>query len=477
MQAGNLMAITTEPLFYGRAPASSDVEGATAETFIYKMESIRGNNGLTQPQAILRATHNFRDLAHVWWKDHILGCVSRVDQHRVQNEWAYFLEHFRKSFFKVRAMQDAVADIADLKQGNAEETSTYIWRLKATLNPQMKLSLAIDDTTAGNEDTVNFAPANFAAFLEDPVANNLALGARVAGYNAAILAALRRGIRIKAESALYEHVMRTAARNCKAERMKIFLRKTMFKADNDFDLILAKVHTEETSYKGSVFVSGSGQAAVAAIGEVDAEFEDLAAMEEDQEGDEDADYGVFVVDAVTNRPVFHKRNVKPSDKFSKFLQSRKHLKKPSKGGQKGKGGRTGGRVDPLSFKCIVCHVNSHSSAECRTAARGGFSITPLPGGPQQQSAPPRRRQGKGQGRRQQQGQGNGPEPMDTSAVQQQLQQMSLQPPQHHQQQHPYYQEAAAVHYASAPAPGASYMAAPSYSVPPPAFYSHGSGNE
>lgn len=470
------IALTTEALFYGRPVSSSDNNSVTAEEFYDKMNAYRLALPLNPQQAIIRTANNFRAAAHLWWTQFVHSPFGTFDRNAANTDWDYFTQIFKRQYYKVQEIADAVADIADVKQEANEDTASYLARLYAKLNPQVVLSIAHTNTQLNAVAVPQFATAEFAAFLGDPVANVLDAAARTAGFTAAVRAALHYGARVRASHGLYEQILRTAARLCRNDKMKIFLRKSMFvnADDRDISAIMDRVRREEASYRQTAFTSGSGNVVNAIEDFSTPSGEQFAAEHSEDEGDEDASYGIHTICAVSGRPKFVKKPMPKGNAFSQFLQQRKQFKgKSNKGRGQGKRGPSA-----WSFKCFACRLNSHEAIKCDQLRKNGWTKTGNANKPVDNNKSFPKHKYNNSGRRRDANE----DAMDTSAVEQQQQQMQQQQLQMPQPQQP-QQYAPAQPQQFAPQPVGYYDAAAMqyaghqqpYTVPPPSFY-NGSGN-
>lgn len=493
---GNPIALTTEALFYGATWSSTDTNAVSAEAFYVKMDALRVSIPLNEVEAITRSINNFRGQAHEWWVNHVQSATDEYDRHRMSTDWAHFSEEFKFAYYKVQALADTVSDIADVKQKPNEDTSAYLSRLYTVLNPQITFSLAFTQGVLAQEDGQAMLPAPLAAHLADPIANPLALPLLTQFAGQAIHNAFAFGAKLRTAHCVYEHVMRTAARLCKSDRMRTFLRKNMFRNTRRVRDMQQIVRTEEQTYKVNSFTSGSGTPVAAiedySVCSMDGEATGLAAEYSGDEGDETADYGVHSICAISSRPKFQKKKLVKDGRFSQFLADRKKFKKPSGSSRAGPGNKAGGKksnsfLAAWNFSCFACRSNGHKAADCNQLQKRGWTCTgaPAPAAKKQPVHPY-----NNSGRRPQ-----AHEAMDTSAVEQQQQQQHFQ---QQQQQQQFYQGGYA-----APPPAFNYAqynnvagvsalsAAPSFPPPqfsvqpdmasapppPPSFYGQQSGNE
>jgi hypothetical protein len=418
------VAITSEALFYGKAPSSAKAENSvSAEVFWNRMNDIRVSQNLTEPQAIVRAVGNLRESARFWWDEYIRRPLSRVDQTRIVAEWNYFTEQFKKQYYKVLDIADTTADIADITPLDGERVNDYIMRLAASLGPVSEKSVAHTKHMLDQADPEAYAPQNFQDYLTDPAAHPLNLDARTAALRTTILRALYSGCDTRELHVNYEHVLRIATRNWRDGKMQRFLRKHMFRDDRNLSNIMDAARAEEKSIKGNRFTSSKG-AAVAAVEDdaIDAPYagDESALVPLDSEDDgEDSVMGIYEVCAVTKRPVFVPKTRR------KFL---------GKGKGRGRGQpsrfpagppRPSNEKPNTAFKCPVCRADSHGLQDCRKTRSLGYTVTFDPANVTSGNRPAHPYgggKGRGRGRKKQQQQQE--EPMDTgsaSSVQQQQQ--------------------------------------------------------
>jgi hypothetical protein len=452
-------SIRSESLYYGKQFTKADPGSTSAEEFYVRMDTIRQESALTDPQAIVRLVGNLRGDAHTWWRDYANTSSSLLDLFALNNTWAYFTEHFKTRYFIVSALGDTVADIADIKQKDNEDIVDYLTRLATTLRPTVNYSQAHTRGILLAQDINHFVPQQFRDFMLDPVAHAIpAQDHRTALLGQVINTTLEFANETRSQHVTFEHVGRTAARMAKDTRMKRFIRKKLFTMERNLPALMMGCKAEEKSYENTPFTSGSGKHKVSAMDNEVAEVEFHEAHDEETEEED----GEWIICAVSKKPKFIKNKKKKGPPINK---------KTGKPFEKKGGANTG--ADNYTFKCPGCRVQTHEAKDCRKLRKAmGLPITgPIMGGPAAKSF----NKPFGGGGRPHHGGRGGAEDMDTSAMQQQ----QYQPQQYHnaavEQPAMFYDNSQYDPYNTASVQAVAAQDA-YWRHPPPAFHQHGSGN-
>jgi hypothetical protein len=439
------MTLGTEPLFYGSARDSAgQPQQLSAEDFLERMDGIKFNTGMADPAGIKRCSCNFRDNALAWWRNYVRSKYCTLDIHMLENDWLYFCVAFKRRWFVVSEINDTVCDIGDLKQRSGEPSAQFLERLVNVLHPLQTFSDAHTQTALEALDVQpSIAPALANFILTLPVVDPPHGGLSAAELEAAITATIRHahtvGALVAATHNGYDHVVRTAARNCKMPQMAAFLRKKMFEAEKNMTQLMTWVHKEERSYF---------------------QFVDIATEKNQKKVSEVEFVNPFELDGPSVEDLDAMRGG-GRGRGNRRGGGRGGDRGGGRGGQRGGGAAGGGATTDINKGCPVCNSQSHTLDVCRKMKKffetKGISVS-QPQGQQQQQHPrgaptnrfsfPRGRGGARGGQR-----GGRDQPMDTSVLhgggadQQEQQQQHQQQAQEDYSQ-PNYDEYAAHHIVS-----------------------------
>ena len=460
MAAAAPTSLVTEPLFFGDVQLKDTTNGIPAEAFISRMDAIRLQSVLTEQIAITRVATNFREEAADWWSSYALSDISGVELNRIQVEWAYFVQIFKRRYFSIRDLNDTVSDISDVTQKSVEVTPTYLIRMSTVLHQSDLINKEFVHEKIDDEMVTEPAyPPALQQCITDLAAHPLTGPQLKTNVDAAMRGFGKQCANYRGRLSHFEQVARTAARNARDPNMRTFIRKIIYTGNRTVPELVEKCRLEERSYKKLP------QANTGKISAVEMEEEGVSSTVDDalSSGDED---GFFDDDSRIC-----------AIKAGTYNKTRKNFKKQFKKKQPSKAksdSKAAGNAKKhfLQYKCIYCSLDTHQTKECRKfrksiglPADGELTV-------KNASAP---YQGKGGYKKPQQQQQRGAgqqqlmsEPMDTSGVT--LAPMRQQPVvQYHQdryepqQQQQYDFDADAVSAMTGPPPA-------------PAFYNHWSGN-
>lgn len=352
MAANTLSILSTMPYFHGRGNGRKVKDGDTAERFIRNME---GHFRVMTPQPtdaqkIGYVTRHLKGSALDWWFHRCLtpeGAPCWYDRARIDTDYDYFEQQFKKQWFTVYDQRVISDNIDDVQQESGEGPTAFIERLMYTLRPVttvIQARAAAAERALANYD--NLRPARLVQGLtslrtiEAHFPNGFDLETDIVAPIAAFVqAGALQAINRTVYDMEFLNIARTAARKLKQDYARNVVRQNLSVQPMDLDRLqelvqaLENVHRPQPQY-------ASTQQQVSAVEEANEDPSESQEAESDEQQDEEDSAGVDSL---------------------KGAKGKKKKGPPAKQQQ-------GKQTAPAKF-CDFCDFKGHTMAECRNFQR------------------------------------------------------------------------------------------------------------